>query len=126
MSKRKVLVVDDEPDIVRALSLRLKSNGYDVVIARDGLQATATAVREEPDLVILDIGMPCGDGHTVALRLRDNSKTCMVPIIALTARTAESDRMKAEENGVTRYFTKPFDPDTLMTAVHELTGQEGD
>lgn len=124
MSKRKVLVVDDEPDIVRALSLRLKFNGYEVVIARDGLQATAVAVSELPDLVILDIGMPGGDGHTVARRLRDNVKTCNVPIIALTARTASSDRIKAKLNGFVKYFTKPFDPEALMQAVHELSGQE--
>ena len=102
MSRPKVLVVDDEPDIVRALSLRLKSNGYDVVVARDGVQATVTAVREQPDLIVLDLGLPGGDGHVVAQRLRNNAKTCDVPIIALTARTANRDRVKAEKNGVDR------------------------
>jgi DNA-binding response OmpR family regulator len=124
MSKGKVLVVDDEPDIVRTISMRLKANGYEVITALDGAQATAIALREEPDLVILDIGMPAGNGHVVAERLKASSKTCSIPIIFLTARTAQSDFKKASDLGVARYITKPFDPQELLLCVKGLLSAE--
>ncbi len=120
MAKGKVLVVDDEPDIIRALTMRLRAAKYDVMEATDGATATMTAVKWLPDLVILDIGMPAGDGHTVAKRLRENVTTVGIPIIFLTARTDESDYSQAAEVGVNKYITKPFDSSELMAAVYEL------
>ncbi len=120
MAKGKILVVDDEPEIVRSIGMRLRAGGYEVVSAMDGLQATNVALREQPDLIILDIGMPAGDGHVVAKRLSQSIRTCSVPIIFLTARTAEEDFNKAWDAGVAKYIVKPFDPDELMTAVESL------
>jgi len=120
MSKGKILIVDDEPEIVRSVGLRLKASGYDVVSALDGAQATSMAIKEQPDVIILDIGMPAGDGHLVAQRLRNLNKTCSIPIIFLTARTGEDDSKKAFQQGVERYITKPFDPKVLMAAVDQL------
>ncbi len=72
MSKGRILVVDDEPDIVRSLSIRLGSMGYEVITALDGLSATRKAIEEQPELIILDIGMPAGNGHVVvALQQRN-------------------------------------------------------
>ncbi len=120
MQKNKILVVDDEPEIVKSLCLRLRASGYDVVSASDGFSATQVAVREMPDLVLLDIGMPAGDGHVVANRLRENARTAHIPIIFLTARTAIEDVQQAKKEGVDKYVTKPFQPEALLRAIRDL------
>jgi two-component system KDP operon response regulator KdpE len=117
MSQAKILVVDDEMEIVRAVTMRLRAAGYEVIAAHDGLMATQLAIREQPDLVILDIGMPCGDGHTVAQRLQNQMGTMSTPIIFLTARTAEADRKQAAEVRAAGYLTKPFKPEELLSTV---------
>ena len=119
------MVVDDAEDIIKSVGMRLKAEGYEVVSATDGLQATYVAVKERPDVIILDIGMPAGDGHLVAKRLRDSVRTTTIPIIFLTARTGEEDFHKAYEEGVSKYITKPFDPNELMAAVAELVASVG-
>lgn len=98
-SGAKILVVDDEPDVVRALTMRLKFAGYEVIVASDGASATRLAITEQPDLVILDIGLPCGDGHDVAGRLCENMNTAAVPIIFLTARTSQATVPKLCRSG---------------------------
>ncbi len=113
----KVLVADDEMEIVRAVTMRLRAAGYQVISARDGMEATQMAVCEAPDLVILDIGMPCGDGHTVAQRLQNNTRTMMTPIVFLTARTSEADRARAAEARPVGYLTKPFKSQELLDLV---------
>jgi len=115
----RILVVDDEPEIVKTVGLRLKASGYEVLTAGDGIQATSIAMHDHPDVIILDIGMPAGDGHLVAKRLRDSVKS-MIPIIFLTAHTSKEDYEKAFEEGVAKYITKPFRPEELLAAVEEL------
>ncbi len=119
MSKGKILVVDDEPDIVRSLSIRLGSVGYEVSTALDGLNATRKAIDEQPDLILLDIGMPAGNGHEVVERLGNIGETCHIPVIYLTACTTDEDYRKAREGGVCKFITKPFDPDILLAAVED-------
>lgn len=119
MSKGRILVVDDEPDIVRGLTLRLSSEGYQVSGAMDGLGATKKAIEEQPELIIMDIGMPAGNGHVVVERLRNIGETCHIPIIYLTARTGEEDYRQAREGGVCKYITKPFDTEILLAAVED-------
>jgi DNA-binding response OmpR family regulator len=122
MTKATILVVDDEDDIVRAISLRLRAANYEVICANDGFEATRTAIRALPDLVILDIGMPHGNGHVVAQQLLANSGTRSIPIIFLTARTSEEDRMRASGAGGARYLTKPCkSQDLLDTVARALT-----
>jgi len=120
MSKGKILVVDDEPEIVKSVSMRLSANGYETVVAMDGIQATSMAVKEQPDVIILDIGMPAGDGHTIVKRLRNSAKTNCIPIVFLTARTSDEDHQKAYDQGVDKYITKPFDSEELVAAIDEL------
>jgi len=120
MAKGKILVVDDEPDIVKTVSMRLKSSGYDVVTAMDGVQAVEVAMKERPDLIVLDIRMPQRDGHGVATRLRDSTETAFTPIIFLTASTTESDYQTAVGAGASKYITKPFAPEELVAAVEQL------
>jgi two-component system KDP operon response regulator KdpE len=115
--RRKILVVDDEPDIVRAVALRLRTAGYDVVAATDGAGALMTALTEQPDLVLLDIGLPHGDGHFVASRLRSNARTAHIPILFLSARNAPDDLSSARSSGAIGFITKPYDPEELLRRV---------
>ncbi len=117
MSKGRILVVDDEPEIVRSLTLRLSAAGYEVFSAMDGLSATKKAIEEQPELIILDIGMPAGNGHVVVERLRNIGETSHIPIIYLTARSSEEDYRKARAGGVCKYITKPFDSEVLLAAI---------
>nr|MEE4266696.1 response regulator [Candidatus Krumholzibacteria bacterium] len=117
MSKGKILVVDDEPEIVRSLTLRLGAAGYEVHSAMDGLGATKKAIEVQPELILLDIGMPAGNGHVVVERLRNIGETSHIPIIYLTARTSDEDYRKARDGGVCKYITKPFDSEVLMAAI---------
>ena len=125
----KILIVDDEPDVLNMLKRRFEStkqfsvdfasNGYEVITAMDGMQATNMAIKEQPDVIVLDIGMPAGSGHVVAKRLQNSVKTCSIPIIYLTARTSLKDYKEATDLGVSKYITKPFDPEELLMAISE-------
>jgi two-component system KDP operon response regulator KdpE len=114
---KKILIVDDEPDILRALTLRLKTAGYDVVVAMDGAGALVAAVREQPDLVLLDIGLPGGDGHFVAASLQSIAETLHIPILFLSARHSPQDLVNARKSGALGFITKPYDPEDLLRRV---------
>ncbi len=113
----KILVVDDEPPIVDVLSYNLKQAGYEVIIARDGEQAVAAARRDRPDLIILDLMLPKIDGLEVFRILRRESET---PVIMLTARDAEIDRVVGLELGADDYVVKPFSVRELMVRVKNV------
>ena len=117
MSKGRILVADDEPEIVRSLTMRLNAAGYEVSSAMDGLSATKKAIEEQPELIILDIGMPAGNGHVVVERLRNIGETAHIPIIYLTARSSQEDYRQAREGGVCKFITKPFDAEVLLAAI---------
>jgi len=120
MNNWKILAVDDEPDILHGLVLRLEAAGYEVCTAADGLEATRLAISEKPDLILLDIGIPGGGGHMVVDRLRNIEQTCAIPIIYLTASTGGEDIRRALAQGVQRYITKPFDSAQLLRTIAEL------
>ena len=113
----KILIVDDEPPIIELLSYNLQQHNYEVVVARDGEEALAVAWREEPDLVILDLMLPCLDGLDVCRTLRRERD---VPIIMLTARDAEADRVVGLELGADDYVVKPFSVRELMARVKNV------
>ncbi|MEW6374688.1 MAG: response regulator transcription factor [Thermodesulfobacteriota bacterium] len=115
--KKKILIVDDERDIVKALMIRLQSNGYEVVAAFDGAQGVFMAHKEKPDLIILDIRMPAGDGFSVAERLKRSMHTFTIPIIFLTGSPEENAEGRAMELGARFYIKKPYDPEELLDAV---------
>ncbi|MGP8160530.1 MAG: response regulator transcription factor [Candidatus Dormibacteria bacterium] len=113
----RVLVVDDQPDIVRLVRDYLERAGFQVLSAGDGEQALQLARREHPDLVILDLGLPGLDGLDVARALRRDGN---VPIIMLTARTEESDRVAGLELGADDYVTKPFSAREMVARVRAV------
>lgn len=116
MSK-KILVIDDEPKIVEISRDYLKAAGFDVVQALDGLSGLASARRESPDLIVLDLMLPGMDGYDVCRELRRESN---VPIIMLTARVEETDKIIGLEIGADDYITKPFSPRELVARVRTL------
>ena len=122
MSGQKVLIVDDDKDMLRGLSVRLKANGYSVVFAADGISAISVARKEEPDVIILDIGLPGGDGFTVMERLGSLLPVAHIPIIILTARDISGNKERALNAGAQAFFQKPVDNDVLLETIRKALG----
>ena len=119
---KKILVIDDEPKIVDICRDYLKASGFDVVTAPDGLRGLAAARREKPDLIVLDLMLPGMDGLDVCRTLRRETDT---PIIMLTARVEESDKLVGLELGADDYITKPFSPRELAARVRVVLRRVG-
>lgn len=113
----RILVVDDDNDLVRALRLRLVANNYEVATASDGYAAIASAKKERPALIILDLGLPVGDGFVVLDRLQNVDTLADVPVIVLSARDPQSNEERALKAGAAAFFQKPADNDELMNAI---------
>jgi DNA-binding response OmpR family regulator len=120
---REILVVDDDKKIVNLVSMYLRNDGFQVVAAYDGQEALNLAVHRQPDLIILDLMLPEIDGVEVCRMLRSKSK---VPIIMLTARTTEDDKLSGLDLGADDYVTKPFSPRELMARVRAVLRRTDD
>ncbi|HTI97753.1 MAG TPA: response regulator transcription factor [Dongiaceae bacterium] len=118
--KQKILVVDDEPDAVELIEFNLRQAGYDVVTATDGAEALKKTRTTQPSLIILDIMLPEIDGFEVCKLLRRDPATAAVPILMLTAKAAEIDRVLGLELGGDDYVTKPFSPRELVLRVKKI------
>lgn len=117
MGKPKILIIDDDPDLRRALKIRLQANEYDTVQASDGCSALSVARKEQPNLIILDLGLPAGDGFVVLKRLRDSDALSSIPVIVLTARDPHSNEEKTLQAGATAFFQKPADNGDLLDVI---------
>jgi len=117
MPKEKILIVDDEKDIVKMLEYNLKKEGFRISLAFDGEDAVRLAGSERPDLIVLDLMLPGMDGLEVCKSLKKESKTEHIPIIMLTAKTQEADKVLGLELGADDYMTKPFSPRELIARV---------
>lgn len=120
MEKYKILVVDDEPDVVELVRYNLNSSGYEVVTAVDGKEALKKVRAETPDLIVLDIMLPGIDGFEVCKILKRDPATSAIPIIMLTAKAEEVDRVVGLELGADDYITKPFSPREFVLRVKAL------
>ena len=118
--KPKILVVDDEPDALEILGFKLKEAGYVPIFAKDGTRALAAARDERPALIVLDLMLPEVDGLEVCKILRRDANTASIPILMLTARAAEMDRVLGLELGADDYVTKPFSPRELVLRIKKL------
>lgn len=118
--KEKILIVDDEKDIVKMLDYNLKKEGYRTVIASDGEEAMDRATREHPDLIVLDLMLPEVDGLEVCKTLKSEPRTASIPIIMLTAKTREADKVVGLELGADDYVTKPFSPRELVARIKAI------
>jgi len=119
----KILVVDDEKDVVELLSFLLEKDGYTVVTAANGREAMEKVPQETPDLILLDVMMPEMDGYTVQTQLLENPKTKDIPIIILTAKGQLKDVFSMSAN-VRAYIEKPFDPKALRGKIQEALGDK--
>lgn len=121
-SRKKVLVVEDDPDTRMGVIVRLRHAGYDAVFAGDASTALTIAQREKPDLVLLDLGLPAGDGFVVLERLKRSDSLCTTPVIVLSARDPAVNRPRALEAGACEYFHKPADMPELLGAIRKYVG----
>ena len=117
---KKILVIDDEQDLVELIKMRLETSGFEVVVAYDGQEGLTKAKKESPDLIILDLMMPKIDGYKVCRMLKFDEKYKKIPIILFTARAQESDKKTGQEVGADAYITKPFEPQVLLEKIKEL------
>src|SRR6476661_11161219 len=122
-SNGKILIVDDDPDLRQALRLRLRANHYDTVSASDGYSAIAQAYKEHPNLIILDLGLPAGNGFVVLDRLQKDDKLSSIPVIVLTARGPQSSERRALQAGAAAFFQKPADNTELLDVIHASLSQ---
>ena len=123
--RKKILIVDDDQDLVVGLAVRLrKVGGYDVIMASDGLGAVTKAQREKPDLIILDLGLPVGDGFSVLERLKTLMNTALIPVIVLSARDPGEAQDAVLEMGADVFFQKPADNDQLLAAIRHALGED--
>ena len=120
MSKKKILLVDDEKDMVYAVRLQLEANHFEVLTAADGQEALDKSRREKPDLIILDVMLPKIDGYKVCRMLKFDDKYKHIPIIMFTARAQKSGEKLGFEVGADAYLTKPFEPQMLLRKIKEL------
>lgn len=119
---QRVLVVEDEPNIVESLNFLMKQEGFDVKIAQDGTTALRIMESDVPDLVVLDVMLPRRDGYDVCKAIRANHKLAGVRILMLSAKGRELDRRKGLELGADDYMTKPFSTRDLVGRVRALLG----
>ena len=124
--KRKILVVDDEEDILHFLEMVLKEKGYEVVTASGGHEALTRAHIERPDLVLLDVMMPQMDGWEVLKLLRVDDGTAHIPVAMLSARTEAKDRVQGLQEGAVDYICKPFSLQELLGKIEAVFNQAGE
>jgi DNA-binding response OmpR family regulator len=123
--KKKILIVDDEEDILHFLELVLREKGYEVATAMNGQDALTKAQIEKPDLVLLDIMMPQMDGWEVLKLLRVDDETANIPVAMLSARTEAKDRVQGLQEGAIDYICKPFSLAELLAKIETIFGTEG-
>ncbi|MBU4366082.1 MAG: response regulator [Verrucomicrobia bacterium] len=121
----KIFIIEDESDLVQALVMRLKAEGYQTAWVTDGISALERAREEKPDMILLDICLPGRNGFEVFQQLRQDPVTERIPIVFLTARSTVEDRQKARHLGAAGYVVKPFQWTHLIKLVHEILAAFG-
>jgi two-component system KDP operon response regulator KdpE len=119
MGNKKILIVDDDPDIRLGMHVRLKANHYDTFFASDALSSMAEVRKHEPDLIVLDLGLPAGDGYVVMERLRKFPAFAVIPIIVVSARDAHANRERAIKAGAKAFLQKPVDDAELLAVIQQ-------
>jgi DNA-binding response OmpR family regulator len=125
MNQKKILVVDDEPDLVETVRYPLEMEGYQVLVAYNGEDGLHQARNNGPDLIILDLMLPKLDGYKVCRLLKFDERYKHIPVLMLTAKTQEKDKLLGKETGADDYMTKPFDIDKLLERVKFYLSKAG-
>jgi two-component system KDP operon response regulator KdpE len=123
MGNKKILIVDDDPDVRQGLNVRLKANHYDTFFAGDALSSMTEARKHEPDLIILDLGLPAGDGFAVMERLKSIPALAVIPIIVVSARDVLANKERALKAGAKAYLQKPVDNAELLKVIRRALGE---
>ncbi len=121
--RRKILIVDDDTALLKAMYMRLRANDYDIVTATDGYSALALARKESPDLILLDLGLPAGDGFSVLKKFGQFPALAAIPVIVLTARDPQANEMRSLDAGAVAFFQKPADNEELLGVVRMCLDQ---
>jgi DNA-binding response OmpR family regulator len=122
MANKKILIVEDDPDIRKGMSVRLKASGYDTFVASDVVTGLIMARKHAPDLIILDLGLPAGDGFLVIERLKIVPALALIPIIIVSGRTGLPNQELALEAGVKAFLQKPVDNAELLAVIRKTLG----
>ena len=122
MGNKKILIVEDDPDVRKGMSVRLKASGYDTFVASDVVTSVMMARKHQPDLIILDLGLPAGDGFLVIERLRIVPTLALIPIIIVSGRTGLPNQELAVEMGVKAFLQKPVDNAELLAVIRKTLG----
>ena len=122
-ARKTILVVDDDPDLRLGLEIRLKGNGYNVLFATDGEESLAAATQHKPDLILLDLGLPNGDGYSVMEHLGASATMRLIPVIILSARELRPNRDRSLQVGAYTFLQKPAEPAELLNAIQRAIGQ---
>jgi len=117
---KRILVVDDEEDIVKLVKMYLEHHRYEVIIANDGQEGLEKAKTEKPDLIVLDLMLPKINGYKVCGLLKKDTRYAKTPVILFTAKAQEKDIKLGQEVGADAYITKPFEPEVLLVKIKEL------
>ena len=120
---KKILIVDDDKQIVLLLASRLKANKYEIVVAYDAMQAVAKAFSEKPDLILLDIKMPGGSGISVMDNLSNSAETAITPVIVITAYPSPEIQQKVKEMGAVDFISKPFKAEDILPRIRRALGE---
>jgi two-component system KDP operon response regulator KdpE len=123
MSNKKILIVEDDADVRLGYHVLLKANGYDTFFAPDSLAAISESNKHKPDLIILDLGLPAGDGFVVMDRLRGKLPLPPMPVIVVSGRDVRANKERALKAGARAFVQKPWDDDELLGLVAQLLGQ---
>ena len=123
MDNRKILIVDDNADIRLGMHLRLKANQYDTFFAGDALSAVSEAQKHRPDLIILDLGLPGGDGFTVMEKLKKIPFLAVVPIIVVSARDGLGNQKRAHDAGAIAFLQKPVNDAEVLAVIRQALGE---
>ena len=123
MPNKKILIVDDDPDVRLGMHVRLKASGYDTFFAADALACITEARKHNPDLIILDLGLPAGDGFVVMERLRLGPALAVIPVIVVSARDVRANKDRAIKAGAKAFLQKPVDNAELLAVIRQALGE---
>jgi DNA-binding response OmpR family regulator len=123
MQTKKILIVEDDPDVREGMHVRLKANGYDTFFAVDALSVVAATRKHVPDLIILDLGLPGGDGYVVMERLNRIPEQALIPVIVVSARDVRGNQERALKAGAKAFLQKPVDNAELLAVIRQALGE---
>jgi len=123
MANKKILIVDDDPDVRHGMQVRLNANGYDTFFAVDALSSITEARKRNPDLIVLDLGLPAGDGFVVMDRLKTHASLAAIPIVVISARDVHANEGRALNAGAKAFLRKPVDNAELLAVIRRALGE---